>query len=81
MCTHTPIKTHINKQTNKQKHTEEGVLDSAGTAILKWLADLNYGNVFAASLFPYLLFLRNIWPKDYPIPKARIYVCVDDLRL
>ena len=43
----------------------------AGTAVLKWLKDLNYGNVFALSLFPYLLFLRNIWPQSYPIPKVR----------
>lgn len=48
------------------------MLDAAGTAILDWLKNLNYGNVFAASLFPYLIFLRNIWPKDYPIPKARL---------
>lgn len=52
--------------------SEEGALNAAGVAILAWLRDLNYGTVFALSLFPYLIFLRNIWPQDYPIPMVRL---------
>ena len=52
--------------------SEEGALNAAGVAILAWLKDLNFGAVFALSLFPYLVFLRNIWPKDYPIPTVRL---------
>ena len=60
--------------------SEEGALNAAGVAILAWLKDLNFGAVFALSLFPYLIFLRNIWPKDYPIPTVRacgqLFKCV-----
>lgn len=55
-------------------------MEAVGSAVLKWLADLNYGAVFAASLFPYLLFLRNIWPKDYPIPKVGTFNVHDVFR-
>ena len=46
-------------------------LETAGTYTLNWLKDVNYGAVFASSLFPYLWFLKNIWADDYPIPKVR----------
>lgn len=68
---YTYTQSHSLNRTHNQTHSEEDTLESAGSAILKWLTNLNYGNVFAASLFPYLAFLRNIWPKDYPIPKVR----------
>ena len=41
------------------------LLESAGTASLNFFSTVNYGVIFALSLFPYLAFLRNIWPKDY----------------
>ncbi|EWM28918.1 Protein of unknown function DUF3593 [Nannochloropsis gaditana] len=46
------------------------LLEAAGTFTLDWLNNVNYGAVFALSLFPYLIFLKNIWPEDYPIPKT-----------
>src|SRR6056297_1989968 len=46
------------------------LLEAAGTFTLDWLNNVNYGAVFALSLFPYLIFLKNIWPEDYPIPKV-----------